>query len=127
MKAVERLLSGLGVPEPKPFEVQVAPPRLVPSHCSPASITPLPHGDAVHAEVLRVHDDEQLSVPPAKPFEVQVAPPRLPPSHCSPESSRPLPQVGAEGALKQVGYVTDRAATNDVMRSDSRDGSTPHV
>jgi hypothetical protein len=37
--------------------------RSAPSHCSPGSMTPLPHNAAMHLLVSNVHDAVQLNVP----------------------------------------------------------------
>src|SRR5262249_21952799 len=83
---------------PWPMVVQSLPPRSMPSHCSPASIWPLP-------QVLRGHCETsnwQMSVlqrrlPPVKPcpIVVQSSPPRFAPSHCSPPSITPSPQAAS--------------------------------
>src|SRR5262245_37750402 len=56
--------------KPPPIDVQVAPLRLVPSHCSPASRMPLPQPS--HALVSNVHVDEHPSVPLTNPSPTQV-------------------------------------------------------
>jgi hypothetical protein len=73
-------------------------PKLVPSHCSPESMTPLPHADlGIHSETSNLHFCEDvaglhLSVPPAYPKDWHVNPPRVP-SHSSFLPSWPSPQT----------------------------------
>jgi len=77
--------------KPIPSDAQLCPPSALPSHASPASRRPLPHG--VHRVVSNTHPGVHASVPPPKPWDAHVAPPRSAPSHCSVPSRLRLPQV----------------------------------
>src|SRR5262249_41136576 len=111
-----------------PGDGQVKLPKLLPSHCSPGSSTPLPQsGEAVVVVVVGLvvtvvevvvgtvvlvldadgHSEksilQSLVQSRAPPGDGQVKLPKLLPSHCSPGSSTPLPQSGEVVVVVVVG------------------------
>jgi hypothetical protein len=89
-------------------EAHVAPPRLLPSHCSLPFLIPSPQnsfGGMVHWPGLRVQLALQLTVPVAvasPSTDAHVAPPRSVLSHCSLPFLIPSPQGGGRHSAGRV-------------------------
>ncbi len=113
----------VSVPPSKPWVSQVCSFKLAPSHCSPASTTPLPQsaGASAHPLVSNLQSAVQLSVPPSKPLVTQVWEPSSVPSHCSPASITPLPHTASGSSSPPPQPSANNAPDN------SSTGSSPFL